>query len=108
MKIGMAIYTALYSYENVLLYESSNEGLNRIIVYSATEIVDYIIRERKTDVFLNVVKYNGKKVSAYILENGFKVFAVFDYSEDEKKEMQIISNAFRESVLKGEFNRFEF
>lgn len=108
IKIPMAAYTALYTHKNALVYESASEGLNRIIVYSAAEIVDCIITERKTDLFLGVIEYNGQKVSAYVLENGFKVFGVFGACEDEREEMKGLGKIFREKVVKGEFNPFEF
>ncbi|KAI5192584.1 hypothetical protein NEMIN01_2097 [Nematocida minor] len=104
----MAAYTALYSHRNALIDESESEGINRIIVYSAAEILDHVLRERKTDLFLRIVEYNGKKVSACVLENGYKVFAVFHSTEDEREEMKRLREIFREKVVRGEFNAFEF
>ncbi|KAI5165201.1 hypothetical protein NEAUS04_2457 [Nematocida ausubeli] len=103
-----SLYTAVYSHRNDLLYESETEGINRMLVHSAVEIMDYGTRGAKKDLFIKIVEYNGRKVSGVLLENGYKVMCVFASEENEVQEIQEAASMFRQKVLQGEFNRFEF
>ncbi|KAH9386909.1 uncharacterized protein NEMAJ01_1805 [Nematocida major] len=102
------IYSAVYSNRNILIEESKTEGNDRILVYSAVEIMDCIIRESKTDTFLGIVQYNGKKASGLLLENGYKVLGVFEACHDERPEMKELGVRVRGRIANGDFNRFEF
>lgn len=102
------IYRAVYTNKNILVDEAGEEKINRVLVYSAVEILEYIIQESKSDTFYSIVEYNGSKVSGIILENGYKVLGVFQSSEDERARIKEIATKARSKVLKGEFNRFEF
>ncbi|EIJ88160.1 hypothetical protein NEPAR06_2093 [Nematocida parisii] len=103
-----SMYTAVYSHKNAMMYESEAAGISRMLVHSAVEIMSCEIKERKEHLFIKIIEYNGLKVSGLLLENGYRVLCVFQSGESEKKEMEEVGNLFRQKVLQGEFNRFEF
>ncbi|OAG29998.1 hypothetical protein NEDG_01545 [Nematocida displodere] len=94
-------YVSVYSHRNELIYESQKGGLERILAYSATDILNHLIGESFSTYWPRIIEYNGMRVSGALLPNGYRVLVVGEGSEFE---MEGVSKKVSVAVLLASFD----
>lgn len=103
----MPRYLSVYTHQNRLIYESSSAGTERILAYSATEIVDHLLQQTALDYFPGAVQYNGARVSCAVLPNGYKLFGVFAGQAADQEILLREAGRVAQAVLDPDYDEFE-
>ncbi|KAI5170946.1 hypothetical protein NEFER03_0348 [Nematocida sp. LUAm3] len=92
------MYYALYTHKNSLIYENHEEEGCRVLGYSSTDVIDEVVKRTESKVFYDLVRYNGRSVSGVLLENGYKVIFLGEFSHHE---IASIAQEMRQYILRN-------
>ncbi|KAI5185818.1 hypothetical protein NEHOM01_1095 [Nematocida homosporus] len=99
------MYIGLYTHDNELVYESNSMGMERILAYAATDILDKIVGRSNYSLFSEIVRYEGRSVNGVVLANGYKGFMVYGEGEGiSQEEMNEVIMGLKNKILARDYD----